>query len=50
MKTDEKKEIINNTEKGPPILGSWRNIYIFVLAFQALLILCFFLIMIYYKV
>lgn len=34
----------------PPVLGSWRNVYIFVLGFQAVVIILFALMMYYYKV
>lgn len=40
----------NKVENKPPVLGSWKNVYIFVLGFQFFLILCFLLLMNYYKV
>lgn len=44
-----KESIERKNPDKPPILNSWRNIYIFVLAFQALLILLFALIMLYFN-
>ncbi len=33
----------DSNDETPPILGSWRNIYLFVLALHVLLILFFYL-------
>jgi hypothetical protein len=37
---DERKEIL---DEPPPILGSWRRVYIAVLCYSAALIFCFYL-------
>lgn len=37
-------------EDKPPVLGTWGNVYLFVMVFQFVSILLFYLMMSYYRV
>lgn len=43
MRDEERRDATRTTEEAPPVGGSWRALYAFVLAVLAVLVLLFYL-------